>query len=383
MKKVAAILVFVTFFISGQAYARTEAEVQKDLIKAATITASVYRKDGMSGLIEKTQTCYNNTNEDGFYCLYFDLASRHIDQIAVEGAAQQGMKFPKTPFFDDDLFGARASLLFQKANMDMKTSNDYLQSLTPVINKLVEDNISNTEQQPISKEKSPVSTDVSEAYPPTAQQNVKQKSESPTQANQQKSGDNKKQAVKYIIILLLLISIVSVILHFSGKLVLYKDYTDAAMTIGGTLGAGVIFLVCRIFLDLSIVESGTITFLFFFIFFIFVFRMTYVTNNNVVYTMLSLLTKYMIASLYAILLLGLLFSSGSSKRDGESSVDFVLRKQREQTQSKALMAIVTALFVWFVHATTKFKEWSPISDYFSLSLRKINFDRVGSANSNE
>lgn len=141
MKKMVAILLFVAFSIPGQAYARTEAEVKKDLLKAAKTAVTIYKQNGMAGLIEKTQSCYNNKKTNGFYCVYFDLASRHIDQLMIDDAAQQGMTFPKNEFFDDELFGGRISGVFKKANMDIDTSNEYLQSVTPVINKMVEDNM--------------------------------------------------------------------------------------------------------------------------------------------------------------------------------------------------------------------------------------------------
>ena len=123
------------------AQARTEAEIQKDLIKAIKIAISVYQKEGMAGLIVQTKNCYANVKQNGFYCVYLDLASRHIDQLMVAGTAELGMTFPKTVFFDDELFGSRIATVFRKANMDMETSNTYLRMVTPVINKLVEDNL--------------------------------------------------------------------------------------------------------------------------------------------------------------------------------------------------------------------------------------------------
>ena len=94
----------------------------------------------MSGLIVKTQKCYDN-NKNKFYCVDLDFASKHIDLIMIAGAAQQGISFPKTEFFDDELFWPRIITVFQKANMDQKAGDAYLHSLYPVINKLVDDNI--------------------------------------------------------------------------------------------------------------------------------------------------------------------------------------------------------------------------------------------------
>lgn len=228
----------------------------------------------------------------------------------------------------------------------------------------------------------PAATDVAPLPQPAEKQNIRQQAESPAQSSQQASNAGKNETAKYIIISLLLISAISVFLHFSGKLVLYKDYTDAAVTIGSVVGSLVLLLVCRNILDLSATVSQTITLLFFSAIFIFVFRMTYVTNNNVVFALLSLLTKYTTTCLYAILMLGLMFS-GSSKRKGESSLVYELRRQEEEAQNKRWMALITAIFIWFVHATTKIREWSPVGNYVSFSFKKLNIDELVTASDNK
>jgi hypothetical protein len=141
MKHVSILLLLVVLLISVHAQARTEAEIQKDLIKAAKTAVKVYRNNGILGLIAKTQDCYDNAGKYEFYCVYLDLASRRIDKIIRATAAIEGINFPKTEFFDDELFGSRVAPVFIKANMDMERSNEYLRLLTPVINKLVEDNL--------------------------------------------------------------------------------------------------------------------------------------------------------------------------------------------------------------------------------------------------
>jgi hypothetical protein len=129
-------LLISTLSSSANAQSRTAADVEKDLRKAAKTSVATYRSNGMSGLIGKTRECYKNLDKYKFYCVYFDLASRRIDQIFVAG-----MNFPPTEYFDDDEFGARVGPVFIRANMDMKQANKYLEELTPVINKLVEDNM--------------------------------------------------------------------------------------------------------------------------------------------------------------------------------------------------------------------------------------------------
>ena len=185
-----------------------------------------------------------------------------------------------------------------------------------------------------------------------------------------KMDENKKQIAKYIIITLLLISVVTVCLHLSGKLILYNDYTDAAMTIASILAPLAALLVCA-FLDLSSDSSMMICFLLFLSIFIFVFKMTHIINNNVVFTVMALTTKYTTSLLYVALFL-MFFCSGSARKPDESSVAFELRKQREQIQNKAWQVAITALFIAFVHNTTKIKTWSPLADYFALNFKRIN-----------
>ncbi len=141
MKNLSISLV-IMLMISATAWAaRTGDDIQKDLNKAAKTSVEIYNKSGMAGLIGETEKCYVNSKINKFYCVYFDLASRHIDQIMVEAAAKQGMTFPKTEFFDDELFGSRIGPVFANANMDMDKSNKYLQKMTPLVNKMVENYI--------------------------------------------------------------------------------------------------------------------------------------------------------------------------------------------------------------------------------------------------
>lgn len=221
-----------------------------------------------------------------------------------------------------------------------------------------------------------MATDSSPTRQTTEKQNIQQ------QSTQQTGSESKNQTGKYIVVSLLLIVVVSVFLHVSGKLIIYKDYTDAVITISGVIGSLIILLVCRNLFNLSVDASWTISLLFFFAIFIFVFRMTYVTNNNIVFIILSLLTKYTTTFLYAILMLGLMFS-GSSRRKGESAVAFELRRRREEAQTKAWMAIITALFIWFVRISTRVRDWSPVGNYFSLSFKKITIEGIDSVSNDE
>jgi len=137
MKKVIIILA-IALLTSVNVYALTAKEVQKDITKATKSVIKVYKENGMQGLKSLTEDCYDKVKKDSFYCVYIDLASRYIDQFMIEVAAQNGVTFPKTEFFDDALFGERISVVFEKANMDNDASNKYLRNATPVINKMVE-----------------------------------------------------------------------------------------------------------------------------------------------------------------------------------------------------------------------------------------------------
>ena len=137
-------LLFLLLFgliIQANVQAKTGLDVKDDLIAAVNKAVNVYNDNGMSGLIAETERCYRDVNQNPFFCIHLDLASRHIDRLMVAGAAQQGMTFPKTGFFEDQLFGQRIVPVFRHANMDMEASNAYLRLVTPVVNRLVNDNI--------------------------------------------------------------------------------------------------------------------------------------------------------------------------------------------------------------------------------------------------
>lgn len=135
------LIIVSSLLFSSFAQARTAEDIVKELKKAARSSVAIYKSGGMSGLTDATQNCYSKLDKYKFYCVYLDIASRHIDQFMVEGAAQQGMRFPKNEFFDDEQFLQRVGGVFLKANMNMNQSNEYLDDMTPIINKLVEENL--------------------------------------------------------------------------------------------------------------------------------------------------------------------------------------------------------------------------------------------------
>jgi len=115
--------------------------VHNDVLKAAKEAVAVYRAHGMSGLIETTQRCYDQSTNQGFACVYLDFASRRIDQLVRAAAARDGMRLPKMAFFDNASLGARLAPVFIEANMDREQSQAYVRVLTPIINHLVEEKI--------------------------------------------------------------------------------------------------------------------------------------------------------------------------------------------------------------------------------------------------
>lgn len=119
--------------LQNSAHARTQEEVERDLAKVADTAVAAYKEQGMLGLIIKTEECYERNIKKPLDCVYLDLASRRIDQVFVET-----MYFPPSEFFADEQFGPRIFPVLVSANMDMNTANQFLASITPVINNLVE-----------------------------------------------------------------------------------------------------------------------------------------------------------------------------------------------------------------------------------------------------
>jgi len=118
------------------AQARTQGDIQKELEKATTTAVEVYKEAGMTGLIGETQACYKKLKPSAYYCVYLDLASRHIDQIFIAGT-----QFPPNAYFDGEQLSSRIGPVFSNAKMDMDTANTYLSTIIPVVNQLVDKKI--------------------------------------------------------------------------------------------------------------------------------------------------------------------------------------------------------------------------------------------------
>lgn len=130
-----AIAMFIAAGVNAQQQ-RTGEQVAADLKKAARVSVKVYRGDGMTGLIGNSMDCYKQLTKFKYYCLYLDIAARRIDEL---GGA--GTQFPRTEYFDDEKFGPRVGELFIQSNMNQEQANEYFSVMTPIINKLVDEEL--------------------------------------------------------------------------------------------------------------------------------------------------------------------------------------------------------------------------------------------------
>lgn len=108
--------------------------------KAVKTAFEIKNMGGMIGLISEIKKCYNN-NSNQLYCVYLDIASRHIDNLVVMGAAQQGEIWPKTDFFEDKLFSSRIADVYMNQNMTKEAIKAHTSEAFSNITKLVEDSI--------------------------------------------------------------------------------------------------------------------------------------------------------------------------------------------------------------------------------------------------
>ena len=137
MRPISTALAAIAMALAASANAqqqRTGEQVAADLLKAARVSVATYRANGMSGLIGKSQGCYKQLAKFKYYCLYLDLAARRIDQL---GGA--GLQFLPTEYFDDEQFGGRAGEIFIRTNLSREQADEYLLNMTPIVNKLVEE----------------------------------------------------------------------------------------------------------------------------------------------------------------------------------------------------------------------------------------------------
>lgn len=130
MKKLYLIL---TVLCVNHAHAVTPDEVVNNMQKAAATTVAKYKNGGIASLVQISEDCYKDLNKFRFYCIYLDLAARHVADR--DGA---GVRFTPEKYFVDEEFLSRTSEIFIRSNMNMDQSNEYLAMVTPIINKFVD-----------------------------------------------------------------------------------------------------------------------------------------------------------------------------------------------------------------------------------------------------
>ena len=123
----------ISFLFTASLQARTAEQIGNDMLEAANVTVSTYKSSGMSGLISSSKTCYKNLAKMKFYCLYIDVAARHIDEVAGGGS-----KFPRNDYFTDKQFLPRAKIIFTNSGASMDDANEYLRNSDKVISKMVD-----------------------------------------------------------------------------------------------------------------------------------------------------------------------------------------------------------------------------------------------------
>ncbi len=115
---------------------KNSSDVYKDMSNESSRALSIYRKNGMFGLVSKSDDCYNNIKINKYRCLYFDIASIRIEQISGGGS-----KFPQTEYFTEEQFLSRAIVIFIKSGFTMELANEYLLNAKNIIDRMVDEAI--------------------------------------------------------------------------------------------------------------------------------------------------------------------------------------------------------------------------------------------------
>jgi uncharacterized protein len=158
-------------------------------------------------------------------------------------------------------------------------------------------------------------------------------------------------------------AIVTIYLHRSDKLVIYKDYTDAAVTGLVPLVAIITYFILRFF-EVPPDIAEVIALAVFALLLVVVVISTARNNGGLsLFFLMSLITKVTIVGLYYAIMAFLLFSSGSARRKGERRDSYEARRRREEQARIAAMAATTAGFVALSAWVCKENEFTPIGEY--------------------
>lgn len=170
---------------------------------------------------------------------------------------------------------------------------------------------------------------------------------------------------KLIGLALLINVLASIYLHKSDKLVIYQNYTDAAVTGLAPLVAIIVYFVLRFF-EIQPDKAQVAAALVFVGLMYFVAKSTHRYNNGLsAFFAMSLITKITIVGVYYAIMAALLFGSGSSRKKGERRDSFEARKRREAKANAAAMAVTTAGFVALSAWVCKESEFVPLAEYLS------------------
>jgi len=117
------------FSSAAVAQTRTPNDVMADLSNATSESAMIYKHGGMSGLVAKSQSCYEDINKYRFYCIYIDIAAREID----DRVRTAHPRLPPNEYFSDDNFLPRAQRIFDKASVSAKDQKEYIAGVKSII----------------------------------------------------------------------------------------------------------------------------------------------------------------------------------------------------------------------------------------------------------
>ncbi len=173
--------------------------------------------------------------------------------------------------------------------------------------------------------------------------------------------------IKLLALILFINAVVTIFLHKSERLVIYRDYTDAAFT-GLAPFAAIIFYYMLAFFEFPNTIAKVLAFIIFSILMVFVVVSTVRSNNGIsLFFVMSLITKLTIVGLYYALMAWLLYSSGSARNKGESYAAYEARKRREAKGSAAALSATTVGFIALSAWVCKDSEFSSIDKYLSIN----------------
>lgn len=172
--------------------------------------------------------------------------------------------------------------------------------------------------------------------------------------------------IKLLGLLLIVNAGLAIYFQRNGKLVIYKDYTDAVFT-GLAPLAGILTNILLQFFEVPMAPARIVALLVFSSLMFFVVRSTARENDGFsVFFMMSLITKLTIVGLYYAVMAMLMYGSGSARRKGESYAAHEARSRREAKANAVAMAAITAGFIALSAWVCKNREFTAFDKYLSI-----------------